>query len=81
MPMPTLLDPLARVHNLGMVRDMDQRITMARVDDNRRRHNLLSARRFIYELNYLVNSAAVETLLREESWVPNVVCSQLTIQF
>jgi hypothetical protein len=46
---------------------------MARVDNNQHHRIVLSARRFIYELTYLVNSAAVETLLREESWVPNVV--------
>jgi hypothetical protein len=80
-PCPRCLVPLTRVHNLGMVRDMNQRVTMARVDDNQRRHNVSSARRFIYELNYSVNSTAVEALLRQESWVPNVVCSQLLPNF
>ena len=59
-PCPRCLIPLARVHNLGMVRDMNQRITMARVDNNQHRRIVLSTRRFIYELTYFVNSAAVQ---------------------
>jgi hypothetical protein len=74
-PCPRCLIPLARVHNLGMDRDMSQRKTMARVDDHQRRHKILSARRFIYDLNHAVNSAAVEALLRKESLVPNIVCT------
>jgi hypothetical protein len=75
-PCPRCLIPLDRVHNLGMIRDMSQRKTLARVDDNYRRNKIAAARRIIYEKNYQVNSTAVENLLREESWVPNVVCSQ-----
>ena len=72
-PCPRCLISLNRVHNLGMVRDMTQRRTLARVDDNHRRGKVLAARRVIYEKNYQVNSAAVEAILQKESWVPTVV--------
>jgi hypothetical protein len=58
-----------------MARDMNQRQTLARIDDVNRRNRIAVARRLIYEQNYQVNSAAVENLLQEESWVPTVVCS------
>jgi hypothetical protein len=74
-PCPRCLIPLNRVHNLGMSRDMSQRKTLARVDDIHRRSKITAARRVIYEKNYQVDSAGVENLLQEESWVPNAVCS------
>jgi hypothetical protein len=77
-PCPRCLIPLTRVHNLGMVSDMSQRNTMARIDSHQRRYDVSSARRLIFELNYSVNSAAVEALLRRESWVPNVVYTEST---
>lgn len=58
---------------MGMARDMLQRETMARVDDTRRRNAVDAARRAIYELNFLVNSAAVERMLQDTSLVPTVV--------
>jgi hypothetical protein len=73
-PCPRCLIPLNRVHNLGMIRDMNQRKTLARVDDIHRQSKITAARRVIYEKHYQVDSAAVENLLREESWVPNAVC-------
>lgn len=57
-----------------MIRDMNQRKTLARVDDIHRQSKITAARRVIYEKHYQINSAAVENLLREESWVPNAVC-------
>jgi len=72
-PCPRCLIPLSRVHNLGMPRDMMQRVTMARVDDSQRRSKICAARRIIYELNLQVNSAAVENLLQAVSLVPTVV--------
>jgi hypothetical protein len=73
-PCPRCLIPLNRVHNLGMVRDMNQRKTLARVDDIHRQSKITAARRVIYEKHYQVDSTAVENLLQEESWVPNEVC-------
>ena len=60
-----------------MARDMCQRRTLARVDDANRHGKVIAARRLIYEKNYQINSAAVEAILRSESWVPNVVCQPL----
>ncbi|KIM75847.1 hypothetical protein PILCRDRAFT_98847 [Piloderma croceum F 1598] len=53
-------------------KNTSQRVTMARVDNHQHHHNILSARRFIYDLHYSVNSAAVEALLHQESWVPTL---------
>ena len=72
-PCPRCLIPLSRVHNLGMPRDTAQRSSMARVDDNVRQSKVKSARKLIYEKSYIVNSAAVENLLKPESLVPTSV--------
>jgi hypothetical protein len=63
-----------RVHNLGMARDMTQRVTMARTDNSQLRTRVSAARKLIYEKNIQVNSTAVENLLKEMSLVPTVVC-------
>jgi hypothetical protein len=60
-----------------MPRDRMQRVTMARVDNSQRTSRVSSAREIIYEKNLQVNCAAVEGLLREESWVPTAVCDIL----
>jgi hypothetical protein len=65
--------PLNRVHNLGMALDKKQRVTMARVDNYRRRSKVSAARRVIYEKNYLVDGAAVDKMLKEMSLVPTAV--------
>jgi hypothetical protein len=63
---------------MGMARDMIQRETMARVDNDQRRYSVNAARRVIYEKNFLVNSSGVENILRETSLVPTAVsCVQL----
>jgi len=64
---------MSRVHNLGMVRDMAQRKTLARIDDDSRRGKVAVARRLIYEKQYQVDSAAVEGLLKDQSLVPTTV--------
>jgi hypothetical protein len=56
-----------------MPRDMSQRTTMARIDDEVQRSKIFAARRLIYEKQYNVDSAAVEKLLKEKSWVPTAV--------
>ncbi|OBZ78491.1 hypothetical protein A0H81_02022 [Grifola frondosa] len=66
-PCPRCLIPLDRVHNLGMARDLAQRTTLSRVDDVNHRNQVASARSIIYNMNYAVNSAAVERLLAKES--------------
>jgi hypothetical protein len=61
---------------MGMIMDMRQRKTLARVDDAQRRSNVANARRFIYDGQHLVDGVAVENLLKKESLVPTAVCSQ-----
>jgi hypothetical protein len=58
---------------MGMVRDMRQRVTLARVDDDANRHRVETARDIIYKKNYAVDSTAVEAILKEESLVPSSV--------
>jgi hypothetical protein len=60
-----------------MVRDMSQRVTMARVDDVSRQGKVHAARRLIYEKKYLINGAAIEDLLKDQSLVPTSVCVSL----
>lgn len=58
---------------MGMRRDMTQRETLARLDNDRRRRRVADARRFIYDQNNQINSVGVERLLGEESLVPTEV--------
>lgn len=41
---------------------------------------ITSARNFIYKLGYGIGSAAVERLLKEQSWVPTRVCAYFNIK-
>jgi uncharacterized protein YcbX len=76
-PCPRCLIPLSRVSNMGKVQDMKQRYTLARVDDESRKHKIESARDIIFNQNYVVNSKAVEAILKAESLVPNTVSAAL----
>jgi hypothetical protein len=58
-----------------MIRDMMQWVAMARIDNNARQGKIKAARRLIYEKDYIVTSAAIEGLLKDESLVPTAVCS------
>jgi hypothetical protein len=69
--------PLDRVPNMGMHRDMTQRMSLARVDDTKRRSRIKAAREAIYVKNYTIDSKAVENLLREDSLVPTAVCDSI----
>src|SRR5271170_7941049 len=80
-PCPRCLIPLHRVPNMGMRRDMLQRVRLLRVDDNARRSKVSATRKLIYEKNYSVNAAAVESLLKYESLVPTSVRCPLLIPF
>jgi|ERR1700722_1739675 len=71
-PCPRCLIPLDAVVNMGKLRDMAQRETLAR-DDNESRRRVTFARKSIYEENHAVNSAAVESLLQADSLVPTAV--------
>jgi hypothetical protein len=58
---------------MGTVRDMRQRVTLGRVDDDANRRKVETARDIIYKKNYAVDSATVEAILRDESLVPSYV--------
>jgi hypothetical protein len=72
-PCPRCLTTLSHVENLGTIRDMTRRKTLARVDDDTRRRQVEMARDIIYKKNYAVNSSAVENILKEKSLVPTAV--------
>ena len=73
-PCPQCLIPLNRMANMGMPQDMKERMTRARADDARRRNLIKNAREIIYVKNYMVDSKAVERILKDESLVPMMVC-------
>ena len=58
---------------MGMVQDMKERTTLARVDDELLRHKIEAACRIIYDDNYAVDTQAVKDLLQEQSLVPTLV--------
>ena len=62
-----------RVPNMGLRRDMAQRLSLARTDDVKRRSRVDAAREAVYGKNHTVDSAAVENLLKEDSLVPTAV--------
>jgi len=64
---------------MGTARDMQQRETMARVDNMQRRNLVDAARRVIYEKNFRVNSAGVKNMLQDTSLVPTAVRVHLAI--
>jgi hypothetical protein len=70
---PRCLIPKSQLQNLGTKTDASRRVSLARVDDARHRSNIMSARSIIYDKGYAVNSVAVDTLLKEESWAANSV--------
>jgi hypothetical protein len=62
-----------RVQNMGLPRDMTQRISLARTDNIPRRSRVEAARKAIYVQNFAINSVVVENLLKEDSLVPTAV--------
>jgi hypothetical protein len=67
---PRCLIPLSHVENLGTVQDMKLRKSLARLDDDIKRHDVKTARDLIYEKNYAINSKAVKAILQKQSLVP-----------
>lgn len=63
-----------------MTRDMQQRETLCRMNDEVNRSIISKAREYIYKKNYAVNSQVVEDLLKEQSLVPTVVSVGRTSQ-
>jgi hypothetical protein len=76
-PCPRCLIQLSHVHNMGTARDMKQRETHVRVDDENRRRKVDTAREIIYKKNYAVDSGPVEALLQEQSLVPTSVSAKV----
>ena len=64
---------MVRVPNMGMRRDLAQRVSLARVDDVDQRARIRAARQTIYENNHPVDGAAIKRLLHRDSLVPNAV--------
>jgi hypothetical protein len=64
---------MVRVPNMGMSRDLGQRVSLARVDDVDRRARVHAARTAIHEHNHPVNGAAIKRLLDQDSLVPSIV--------
>jgi Plavaka transposase len=77
-PCPRCLVQLTNAPNMGQVRDMKQRRLLARVDDEITRDKVNLARDFIYNRHYVVNSKAVEYILKAQSLVPTLVSVRLT---
>ena len=77
-PCPRCLIPMSRVYRMGMVQDMKERKTLARVDDEIRRRKVELARDIIYNKNYAVDNANVEAILKPESLVPTAVSDNLS---
>lgn len=69
---------LAQVHGMGTARDMILRHRLARVDNESMRAKIELARKIVYEKNYAVNTASVESMLKELSLVPTLVSSKAT---
>lgn len=63
---------------VGTARDVSRHMTLARVDNTARMSEVHTARRFIYEQNYGIDSKAVETVLKSQSLMPMVVSDQTT---
>jgi hypothetical protein len=59
---------------MGMKLDLKQRQDQARVDSHALRHDRSQARSAIYDSGYVVNSKAVERMLKEHSLAPAAVC-------
>ena len=78
-PCPRCLIPKDRIQNMGMFRDRLQRETLER-NDERRGAMVNAARSLIYEKNFAVGSAAVERILKQQSWVPTSVSLELPSQ-
>jgi hypothetical protein len=76
-PCPRCLIPLSRFQNLGMIRDMKQRETLARVDE---KHTIDVAREIIYQKKFAVDSKYVKNLLKGRSLAPTAVSAILVHQ-
>lgn len=75
-PCPRCLIPKDRIQNMGRPQDRLQRETLER-NDEKRGAMVNAARSLIYEKDFAVGSAAVERILKPQSWVPTSVSLEL----
>ena len=72
-PCPRCLIPMAHVPNMGMSRDLAQRVSLTHVDDVDRCARVQAAQTAVNENNHPVNGAAIKRLLDQDSLVPSMV--------
>ena len=77
-PCPRCKVKKSEISKLASKRDMKVR-KRVREDDTTRQDKIKLSRKFIYEQGYVVNSKAVENLLKDESLVPTMVCISLLL--
>lgn len=58
---------------MGTKRDMEQRESLRRIDDEDTKCKIATARDIIYKKNYAVDTESVESILKEQSLVPTLV--------
>lgn len=73
-PCPRCLIPLGQLHKMGTPKDMQDRETKARVDNDFQRSNIDIARKIIYEQNYAITNTNTEHILKPKSLVPTLAC-------
>lgn len=71
-PCPRCLITKDLIPQMGSVLDQNRRL-IRRVDDEGRQRKVQAARKLIYVDGRVVNSEAVESILRSESLVPTIV--------
>ena len=64
---------MVRVPNMGMSRDLAQRVSLACIDDIDRCSRVQAVRTAVYENNHPINGAAIKKLLDQDSLVPSIV--------
>lgn len=68
-----------RVPNMGMHRDKVQRVSLARINDVKRRGRVQAAHEAIYKKSFAIDSVGVENLLKEDSLVPAAVSAPFNV--
>jgi len=79
-PCPRCLLLKSRIPMIGTKTDAKQRINLARVDSQDRRHKIELVRRMMFEGGVNITSKRIETILRPTSLVPTRVCCQWLIR-
>jgi hypothetical protein len=64
---------MAEVHKMGTATDLQNRITLQRVDDAALRATIAKARKLVYEKGASINGTTVKNQLGQKSMVPTTV--------